>query len=175
MAIKFGQKLRQLIGTVAPTLGTALGGPLGGIAGKMVQDALGVDSEDAAIKMLESDPDALLKIKESERAFETRMEELGIDLERVHQMDRDSARQRQVATSDKTPQILAYVYTLGFFSVMGIQFFIVIQGVQVDPNALRLLDTSMGILFAMMIASKDFFFGSSSGSKAKTELLSSNK
>jgi hypothetical protein len=39
-------------------------------------------------------------------------------------------------------------------------------------SAVRILDTSMGILFAMMLASKDYFFGSSSGSKAKTDLLS---
>ena len=39
---------KSVVGTVAPLLGTALGGPFGGVAGKMIQDALGVDSESAA-------------------------------------------------------------------------------------------------------------------------------
>ncbi len=170
MALKFGQRLKQIVGTVAPILGTTLGGPLGGMAGKMVQDALGVESDEAALEALQT-PEGLAKLKEVEANLKIRAKELDVDLEEVHQRDRDSARQRQMHTGDQTPQQLAFIYTAGFFAVMAVQFYIVIAGVAVDPAALRLLDTSMGILFAMMIASKDYFFGSSSGSKAKTDLL----
>ena len=70
--MKFGERLKSIIGTVAPKLGTALGGPLGGMAGTLIQGALGVDTEDAALKALESDPDSLLKLKQAEQDFAAR-------------------------------------------------------------------------------------------------------
>jgi hypothetical protein len=171
MAIKFGEKLKKLVGTVAPILGSAVGGPLGGMAGKMVQDALGVDNDESALEILQT-PEGLIKLKDVESQFKVKMKELDVDIEEINHRDRDSARQRQVQAGDSTPQILAYVYTIGFFIVLGIQFYIVIEQIPIDMSAVRILDTSMGILFAMMLASKDYFFGSSSGSKAKTDLLS---
>jgi hypothetical protein len=169
MAIKFGEKLKKLVGTVAPILGSAVGGPLGGMAGKMVQDALGVDNDESALEILQT-PEGLIKLKDVESQFKVKMIELDVDIEEINHRDR--ARQRQVQAGDSTPQILAYVYTIGFFIVLGIQFYIVIEQIPIDMSAVRILDTSMGILFAMMLASKDYFFGSSSGSKAKTDLLS---
>ena len=69
---------KSVVGTVAPVLGTALGGPFGGLAGKMIQDALGVDNEDAMVQELQANPDALVKLKEVELSFKARMKELGI-------------------------------------------------------------------------------------------------
>lgn len=170
MALKFGQKLKGIIGTVAPMLGTALGGPLGGMAGKLLQDKLGVDTDEAALEALQT-PEGLQKLKETEAQLKVRLKELDVDIEEVHQRDRDSARQRQVQTGDRTPQILAYVYSAMFFLLLAAKFYIVIAAIQFDPVAMSTLDTATGVLFGMVYASKDYFFGSSSGSKAKTELL----
>ena len=170
MALKFGQKLKGIIGTIAPTLGTVLGGPLGGMAGKMVQNALGVDSDEAALEALQT-PEGLAKLKETEANLKVRLKELDVDVEEIHQRDRDSARQRQVQSGDNTPQILAYVYSGMFFLLLAAKFYIVIDGIVFDPIAMSTLDTATGVLFGMVYASKDYFFGSSSGSKAKTEML----
>jgi hypothetical protein len=170
MALKFGQKLKQIVGTVAPFLGTAIGGPLGGMAGKALQDALGVDTDEAALEALQT-PDGLAKLKAAEASLKIRLEELGVDVEEIHQRDRDSARQRQIHTGDNTPQILAYVYSAMFFLLLAAKFYIVIAGITFDPIAMSTLDTATGVLFGMVYASKDYFFGSSSGSKAKTEML----
>ena len=37
--------VKGILGAVAPTIGTALGGPMGGMAAKMVAEALGVDND----------------------------------------------------------------------------------------------------------------------------------
>lgn len=48
---------KTLIGLGAPLLGTALGGPLGGIAGKVLADALGTDDNPLAVNIaLQNDP-----------------------------------------------------------------------------------------------------------------------
>jgi hypothetical protein len=160
--MKIGQRLKNIVGTVAPKLGVALGGPLGGMAGKMLQTALGVDSEEAALQMLESDPDALLKIKQAEQDFETRMRELDIDESRLDVEDRSSAREREKIVRDRTPAYLAYLLTAGFF---GVLFFILMYGVPEEGGeALLVLLGALGGAWGTAMA---YYFGSSRGSQIK--------
>ena len=42
--------LKNLVGSVAPTLGTALGGPMGGMAANMIADVLGCKNEPKEIQ-----------------------------------------------------------------------------------------------------------------------------
>jgi len=166
MAIKFGQKLKGIIGTVAPMLGGALGGPLGGLAGKVIQDALGVDTDAAAMSLLQSDPDALLKLKQAEQAFEARMRELDIDEEKLHQSDRASARDL-AAKSTLIPQmVLGALFITGYFTMLGLFFS--------ESLVIPMSDafyTLIGVMTAAVPQILAFFFGSSSGSKEKTAAL----
>jgi hypothetical protein len=170
--LKIGQKLKKLVGLAAPNLGRMLGGPLGGMAGNMIREGLGVDSDEAAAMMLESDPAAMAKVAEIESALEAKLAEAGVDLERVLAGDRADARHREVETGDSTPRNLAYLYSCGFFAVLAAQFYVVVASVAIDPSAMRILDTALGVLFAMVFASKDYYFGSSVGSKQKTAIMS---
>jgi hypothetical protein len=53
----WGDLAKQVIGLGAPVLGAALGGPLGGVAGKILADALGAEPVPAEIgKAIEADP-----------------------------------------------------------------------------------------------------------------------
>ncbi len=81
--------------------------------------------------------------------------------------DTANARAREIAVRDQTPRNLAYLFTFGFFAMLGMQFALVIRHVDIDPTALRLLDTTTGVLFAMMLGCKEYYFGSSSGSRDK--------
>ena len=49
-------------------------------------------------------PEQLLALKTAEQDFAVKMRELDIDLERIANADRDSARNREVATKDWTPR-----------------------------------------------------------------------
>lgn len=163
---------KNLVKTVAPALGTALGGPLGGMAARAVAGAV-LGNEDAGEKELAAalagaSPDILLKLKEADQQFAVRMRELDIDLDKIAAADRDSARQRQVQSGDRTPQHLAYIYTLGLFAML---IALTIAGDRIPDAVMPLLQTAAGVLFAMVYASKDYFFGSSAGSKQKTELM----
>ena len=167
--MKIGQKLKSIIGTVAPKLGMAAGGPLGALVGNMVGKALGVDSEEAALKMIESDPEALTKLKAIDADFDKRMAELGVDIERIHAEDRASARSREVAVKDRTPMILAFVLAVGFFGTLAymLRFGLPLEGRDV-------IMVMIGSLGTAWIATVNYYFGSSSGSKSKTDLLARN-
>ena len=62
--MSFGTAAKQILATVAPLLGTALGGPFGGLAGGLLAKALGTTdpaAQEAAITS--TDPDILVKLK----------------------------------------------------------------------------------------------------------------
>lgn len=174
-------KLKRILGAVAPTIATALGGPLAGAAVSMVAEKIGLDTtavkpgvptEEAVVKAIEGgDPTTWAQIKEAEREFVVRMRELDIDVEKIHQQDRDSARQRQIQLKDKAPGILAGFIMAVFSAVMVLQFLIVFREITIDPSSMRVLDASLGILSAAVISVVSFYFGSSAGSQRKTELM----
>lgn len=161
------KKIISIIGSVAPTIASAIGSPIAGLAVNTVLTALGVKSEGEAVKLIRTYPDALLKLKNAEIGFKLRMEELGIDLEAIHAADRDSARQREIAVKDKTPSILAYVYTAGYFFILG---YILKMGI--PENSKEIIMVLMGILSAAEIGIIQYYFGSSAGSKQKSDMMS---
>lgn len=164
---------KAVVRTVAPALATALGTPLAGMATKVITDALlGEGIESATDDMLANavqtaSPDALIKLKEADLQFKRDMARLEIDLEQIAAGDRASARQREVSTGDMwTPRMLAGGVTLGFFGVLT---WLLSAGI--PPNggeALLVMLGSLGTAWAGIIA---YYFGSSAGSRHKSDLL----
>ena len=80
--MKLGGILKNVVGAVAPTLGTALGGPMGGMAANMIAEVLGVPNTPKAIEkaMAEATPEQMLELKKAEQDFEVQMKELDVDV-----------------------------------------------------------------------------------------------
>lgn len=107
---------KSAIKTIAPLLGTAIGGPIGGVAAKMVSAALlgredGTE-EELAEAMQTATPDQLIKLKEADNGFKLKMEEFGIKKRTLVFNDKSNARSMNTNTKAKTPAILAYILTL---------------------------------------------------------------
>ena len=66
---------KNIIGAVAPTLGTAIGGPMGGMAANMIADVLGVPNDQKSIQqaMQSATPEQMLELKKAEQEFEVQM------------------------------------------------------------------------------------------------------
>ena len=164
--------LKKLLGAVAPTLATAILGPVGGLAVQVLGDALGI-SEPTQEKIKEAfqsgqlTGEQIVAVKQAEQAFVLKCRELDIDLERVHAGDRDSARKMQAETKAKIPGILAILVTLGFFGVLG--WMLVGGKPQQGGDALLVMLGALGTAWGAIV---QFYFGSSAGSAAKNELLS---
>ena len=123
--MKLGDKVKSLLGALAPTIGTALGGPLGGLAGNVLSNALGTnDPAKAEELLLAGKPETMLALKEGERLFLLEMEKLGLQREQLVVDDRKNAREREIKTGDNTTRNLAYITVIGFFAVLGAQFYI---------------------------------------------------
>jgi hypothetical protein len=165
--MSFGSAAKQVIGTIAPLLGTALGGPFGGLAGKMLSDALGTTDPKAQEAALTSgDPDILLKLKQADQAFQTQMESLKISEEKLSFDDIANARSMQIATHDTTPKYMAYMITVGFFGVLG---YLIVEGKPtVGGDVMLVMVGSLGTAWTSIV---NYLYGSSAGSAAKTDTI----
>ena len=163
---------KSVVGTVAPLLGTALGGPFGGVAGKMIQDALGVDSESAAIVELQTNPDALISLRQVEADFKIKMKEIGIAEDQLHADDRDSARKLAIAKGTGFQAVLTVVFMVGYFGLMGL--FLMQEATdlpQLNDWQRGQVGVLIGVLTAAIPQLLAFWFGSSKGSKEKTAMM----
>jgi hypothetical protein len=170
---------KKLVRTVAPTLATALGGPLAGVAVSTISTAVlgkpdGSEEEVAAV-VAAGGADGLVKLKDAENTFNIRMKELGVDVERIHANDRDSARQREAKTGDVwTPRILAATVVGGFLAMVASVLLGKVTGIT-DPTAAGMIGTLIGYVSAKADQVVSYYFGSSAGSAAKNELLLRDK
>jgi hypothetical protein len=165
------EPLLNLVRTVAPSIATAVGGPLAGMATRAISEALlgkpdGTEAElvEAAAK---ATPEQLLALKKAEQDFAVQMRELDVDLERIANEDRNSARDREIKTKDLTPRLLAGSITLGYF---GVLFFMLLNGLPTTggSEAMLVMLGTLGTAWGGVVA---YYFGSSAGSKEKTDAM----
>jgi len=159
-----------LLGQIAPTIATAIGGPVAGMAVKALAGALGLSqdasSDDVQTALMNATPEQLAAVKKIDADFKVQMKELDIDLERIAAGDRDSARNMQMQTNDWIPRAMAVMVTFGFF---GILTWLLTKGV--PPTGSETLIYMLGALGTAWTGIVQFYFGSSAGSKAKTDAL----
>jgi hypothetical protein len=159
-----------LIGSVAPTIATALGGPVAGMAVKALSGALfGHDNateEEIQTALANPTGDQLAALKKIDADFKVQMKSLDIDLERIAAGDRASARDMQKETKDWIPRALAVTVTIGFF---GILLYMLVYGLPTTGNEALLL--LLGALQTAWMGIIAFYFGASSSDTAKDKMI----
>jgi gas vesicle protein len=158
------------IKTLAPLLGTALGGPLGGAAAAFIADKLGIQEKTvtAVSEVLNSgkmNADQIASLKIAEIEFNKFLEANKIKLEELDAADRKSARDMQVATGSWVPGVLAMLVTGGFFGILSWMLY---SPDYKPTEPLLVMLGSLGTAWTMIVG---FYFGSSQGSRAKTDLI----
>ena len=106
--------LKGVIGAVAPTIGTALGGPMGGMAANMVSQALGCNNNPKDIEkaVQNATPEELAELKKVDNDFEIKMKELDIDLFALETADIQNAR--STFSKDWTSKVIGVLIICGF-------------------------------------------------------------
>lgn len=152
---------------IAPTVASALGGPLAGLAVEAVSKALGVPQDDAK-KLLDEGKmtsEQIAQVKVAELDLQKQAQALGLNFEQLAVEDRKSAREMQVATKSNLVPFLAIVIVLSFIGV--------VIGTLVGLSKIEsaMAGTLIGYLSAKAEQVISFYFGSSHGSQKKDELL----
>ena len=153
---------------IAPTIATALGGPLAGMAVSAISKAIGVDPDKVGdlISNNKLTAEQIAQVKIAEIELQKQAQELGLNFEKLSVEDRKSARDMQAATRSIVPPALAAIVTVGFFGILGMMLF---GKVDSGNPAILMMLGSLGTAWTGIIA---YYFGSSAGSQAKTDLLS---
>ena len=147
--------LISMVSKFAPAIGTALGGPLGGLAVSAIAEKLGVaDSITEVTKAIQTDPESAIKLQQLEN-----------EKFKAILADKDSARNREatIATSEKAPLINKLVSPLLAVIVVtawvGIQYTLLNTTVPAEMRELvaRVLGTLDGALMVIL----SYYFGAS--------------
>ncbi len=148
--------LKNIIGAVAPTLGSALAGPMGGMAGDVVAKVLGCENTPKALEkaVQSATPEQMLELKQAEQAFELQMKELEVDVFALETADIQDARTR--FSKDWTTRVMG-IATLGGF--LAYIFMVTLQ--PPEQNSEALINLVLGYLGGLASAVISFYFGAS--------------
>ena len=146
--------IKGLVGAVAPTIGSAIGGPVGAGAGKILAQVLGVPAEPQAVQkaLSEASPEQLAEIKKADLAYKTRLAELEVDIFELETADIQDARKN----SDWTPKVLAmmaFLFFGGYVTLVTVQ--------PPDANSEAVINLVLGYLGGVVSAVVSFDFGAS--------------
>lgn len=113
----------SFLSKLLPTIGSLLGGPLGGAAVEAVGKALGMsdataDKVQRALTSGNLTAEQIAALQAADMQLKTRMAELGIDAEKLAAEDRANARAMQSATGSWVPPALACSVTVGYFAIL---------------------------------------------------------
>jgi len=164
-------KWQDIVKAVAPTIGVALGGPMGGAATKFLAEKFlggdGEDTKDLESFILGASPEQLAELKKLDHDFKIKMRELDIDVFALEAKDRDSAR--ELFKVNIWPQIvLSAIFINGYFVILYMLF----SGeVEITASMRDVVNILLGVLTAAVPQILSFWFGSSLGSKEKTNSM----
>ena len=156
-------KLGGLLKSLAPTIASAAGGPMAGMAVKMAAKKLGLPDTATANEiedLIEREPDKAVMVREADKDFKNRIREMEIDLEsfKTEVEDRKDARQNFV--SDWTPKVFS-VLTLLLYG----GFVMIVTLLPHDQNDETIISLVLGQLSGILGTAAAFFYGGSSGKK----------
>ena len=163
--------MNDWIKTLAPMIGTALGGPLGGAAAAFLADKLGIETKtvEAVNEVLTSGkltPEQISGLKLAEIDFQKFLEQNKIDLAKLAVENSKDARAMQIVTRSNMPAVISSILTLGF---LGLLTGMMAGWLKAEDNQAMLI--MLGALGAGFGAVINYWLGSSSDSGRKTELL----
>jgi hypothetical protein len=154
---------------LAPTVASALLGPLGGVAvaglGKLFGiDNATVDKVSSAISDGKLTPEQITGLKEMELKFQNDEAERGFKYKELEFKDSQSARDMQISTKSTTPTVMSYLITFGFFGILGYMM----SAAYVSSEPLLVMLGSLGTAWVAVV---NFWFGSSHGSQNKDVMV----
>lgn len=166
----------KLIATVAPWIGTALGGPLGGMAVEAAANALGLsDKTTDSVKQALSGvtPEQMLALKNADQEFALQMQAIGFknvaDMEAIAAGDRADARHLQIEKPSYVPAML----TCFVVSAFTVTLLLLLRFNVPDTNR-DIVVYMIGQLSGGFTSALAFWLGTTRASERKTELMAKN-
>lgn len=161
---------KAVLNKLAPTVASAVLGPLGGAAVVELGEILGIDkpTQQAVAKAItgqQMTPEQVAKLQELELQYQENERERGFKYAELEFKNQDSARQMQIATHSKMPAVLTVLVTFGFFGTLGLLFF------HPELKGSEIVMMMVGQLSAVWAGCVAFYTGTTYGSANKNAAL----
>ena len=156
-------KLGGLLKSLAPTIASAAGGPMAGMAVKMAAKKLGLPDTATANEiedLIEREPDKAVMVREADKDFKNRIREMEIDLESFKTEVEDRKDARENFATDWTPKVFSVLTILLYCA-----FVMIVTLMTHDQNDETIISLVLGQLSGILGTAAAFFYGSSSGKK----------
>ena len=168
------EKWQEVLGSIAPVLAGALGGPFAAAAAKVIADKVlgrpdaSEDDVKAAIASGSLSGDQLIALKAAEQQFQLDVQKISAETERAYLLDVQDARARQVSTKDNMPQTIFYLLLGVYVMQVGLFF----SGVVPNDDFVRaLLTRAFSTVEIGLTGAIAYFIGSSRGSKSSGDAV----
>ena len=165
--------LKSFLGGMAPTIASALLGPLGGVAVAGLTKILGIDGGTVAdVTKAIADgrvtPEQVAEIRKLELQFQQDEKERGFRYAELEFKDRDSARKYNTEGGIQGPMFWLSVTLLVL--TLGTEIYILFNGY---PNTLPdiIVGRILGLLDGVALLVLGYHYGTTSGSLVKSNLL----
>lgn len=153
------------VAKVAPILGSALGGPIGGAAGALVATALGVDSNpDKVSEAMDSDPEWTFKVMELERKHEESLRRMDLDEKKAEMADTQQARRTH--REHWMPWALTCI-----LSIMVSAMVAALIWISIPESNREVIYLIVGQLIGAFSTAISYWLGSSKSSSSKNEQI----
>lgn len=164
---------KEILKTLAPTVASALGGPLAGAAVTAIGAVFGVpDATQDKIKDIitsgQMTADQVAALRELELKYQNEERERGFRYNELEFKDRDSARQASVQGG--TLKMLFWLSLVLLAGTLGSEIWMLFKGYPKEIPEI-IVGRVLGLLDSVAMMVLAFWYGSSNGSERKTELL----
>ena len=162
--------------SVAPTVASAMFGPLGAVAVASVGELLGLsdatkDKISEIIQTGQMTPEQIGKLRELELEYQNNEKERGFRYAELSFKDRDSARQASV--SGGTQKMLFWLSLVLLILTIGTEIAVLFYGYP-DKTPEIIVGRVLGLMDAVAMLVLSYWYGTTNGSAVKNELLSQN-
>jgi len=158
-------KLGSLLKSLAPTIASAAGGPMAGMAVKMAATKLGIPDATAneIEDLIEREPEKAVVLKQADAEFKNRIREMEIDLEsfKTEVGDRQDARKKNREANDWTPRIFILLALMLYGG-----FIVLVTVMPHDQNDETIISLVLGQLSSLLALGGSYYFGSSNSKKS---------
>ena len=162
--------------SLAPTVASALAGPLGGVAVSAIGGLLGVtdatqDKIADAIQAGQMTPEQISQLKALELQYQNNEKERGFKYAELAFKDRDSAREANVQGG--TQRHLFWLSLALLAATLGCEILVLFKGYPASTSEI-IVGRVLGLMDSVALMVLAYWYGSSNGSSQKSELLSRN-
>ena len=153
-------KLGGLLKSLAPTIASAAGGPMAGMAVKMAAQKLGMPDATAneIEDLIEREPEKAVLLKEADKEFKDRIREMEIDLESFKTEVEDRKDARAKFSGDLTPKVFCILALILYGA-----YVMTVTILPHDQNDETIISLVLGQLSGILGTCAAFFYGGSNG------------